>query len=195
MAAALGIRHRRAALGGAVFVVRLLYAPRRASAARCGGAALGPILPRCSARGTLRNASADQLAIEGFTGERVAAAPLGGLALSQAVCTNSIYRCRTAIDSSAVAYLEEAFGAEHERTYGHRAGRKSRSSWSRWVVARAAEGESVPERVRSSRPAAAAAAAAYFGMIGWLETPVVRRSDLSKSRAGLSSSRNTTRRV
>lgn len=47
------------------------------------------------------------------------------------------------------------------------------------------DGESVPERVRPSRPEPAPPPPrkAYFGAeTGWLETPVLRRSDLSNTR-------------
>lgn len=50
------------------------------------------------------------------------------------------------------------------------------------------DGESVSERVRPSRPEPAPPPPrkAYFGAeTGWLETPVLRRSDLSTPRTGL----------
>jgi N-methylhydantoinase A len=84
------------------------------------------------------------------------------------------------------AYLEEAFGREHEKTYGHRAGADEPVELvSIQVVGQGLRaGPSVPERVRASRaePAPPPPRAAYFG--SWIETPVMRRSDLARPRTG-----------
>jgi len=83
------------------------------------------------------------------------------------------------------AVLEERFGAEHERTYGHRAGAGEPVE----IVALQVVGRGLPERPRmpdrlapqsamtargeTSRPA-------YFGRAhGWLETAVIARAALS----------------
>jgi N-methylhydantoinase A len=85
-----------------------------------------------------------------------------------------------------LASLEDAFGREHEKTYGHRAGADEPVELvSVQVVGQGLrEGPSVPERVRPSRPEPAPPPPrkAYFG--SWIETPVMRRSDLSKGRQG-----------
>jgi N-methylhydantoinase A len=85
-----------------------------------------------------------------------------------------------------IAYLEEAFGREHEKTYGHRAGADEPVELvSIQVVGQGVrEGAAVPERVRASRsePTPPPPRKAYFG--SWIETPVVRRSDLAKLRTG-----------
>ena len=85
-----------------------------------------------------------------------------------------------------VSHLEEAFGREHERTYGHRAGEDEPVELvSIQVVGLGLrEGAAVPERVRSSRPEPVPPPPrrAYFG--SWLDTPVVRRSDLAAPRTG-----------
>jgi len=84
------------------------------------------------------------------------------------------------------AYLEEAFGREHEKTYGHRAGADEPVELvSIQVVGQGLrEGPSVPERVRPSRPEPVPPPPrkAYFGT--WIETPVLRRSELGKPHAG-----------
>jgi N-methylhydantoinase A len=93
-----------------------------------------------------------------------------------------------ALDDDMVAYLEEAFGQEHERTYGHRAGPEEPVE----LVAIQLVGSGlradggVPQRVTPSRaePDASAPRRAYFGPHGWIETPVLRRSDLAKARTG-----------
>ena len=66
---------------------------------------------------------------------------------------------------------------------------RSRSSWSSIQVVgqRPARGRGVPERVAPSRaePAPRPPRRAYFGaQHGWLETPVLRRSDLATARPG-----------
>jgi N-methylhydantoinase A len=86
-------------------------------------------------------------------------------------------------------YLEEAFSREHEKTYGHRAGADEPVELvAIQVVGQGLrEGASVPERVRPSRaePAPPPARPAYFGpQRGWLETPILRRSDLTASTKG-----------
>jgi N-methylhydantoinase A len=85
-----------------------------------------------------------------------------------------------------VGYLEEAFGREHERTYGHRAGAEEPVELvSIQVVGQGVrEGAAIPERVRMSRaePTPPPPRQAYFG--AWVETPVMRRSDLARPRTG-----------
>jgi N-methylhydantoinase A len=88
-----------------------------------------------------------------------------------------------------VAHLEEAFGREHEKTYGHRAGTEEPVELvSIQVVGQGLrDGAGVPERVRPSRaePEPPAPRPAWFGAAhGWVETPVLRRSDLAMPRVG-----------
>ena len=83
-----------------------------------------------------------------------------------------------------VAHLEEAFGAEHETTYGHRAGPEEPVELvAIQVVGQGLrEGTGVPERMVPSRaePEPRPPRRAYFGAEhGWIETPVLRRSDLA----------------
>jgi N-methylhydantoinase A len=86
-----------------------------------------------------------------------------------------------------VAHLEEAFGAEHERTYGHRAGPEEPVE----LVAIQLVGAGLRDGKRVVNVASANATArpqaarkAYFGEHGWLETPVLTRADLAGGRAG-----------
>lgn len=83
------------------------------------------------------------------------------------------------------ALLSERFGAEHERTYGHRAGAEEPVE----VVTLQAVGRGIAESPRMPERLALVAAAmppgenlrrAYFGRRhGWLETPVILRSALA----------------
>ena len=94
-----------------------------------------------------------------------------------------------ALDGDAVAAIEEAFGREHERTYGHRAGVDEPVE----IVTLRVVGQGipdrprVPERVQIGRGGAAGAATrrVYFGRaIGWRETPILARADLATARSG-----------
>jgi N-methylhydantoinase A len=97
-----------------------------------------------------------------------------------------------AIDARMVEHLEEAFGQEHEKTYGHRAGKDEPVELvSIQVVGQGLRpndggGSAIPERLKPSRaePQPPPPRRAYFGEDGWLETPIVRRSDLTGERPG-----------
>jgi N-methylhydantoinase A len=92
------------------------------------------------------------------------------------------------LDAAAIARLEEAFGQEHERTYGHRAGPEEPVELTEIRLI----GQGVPEHpLRPQAPGLAAggpplpARRAYFGpATGWLDTPVLRRGDLAVARQG-----------
>ena len=131
----------------------------------------------------------EQLATEGFTGasarlRRAAALHYHGQSFELTVPVPA-----GAIDASMMTHIEEAFAAEHEKTYGHRAGADEPVELvSMQVVGQGLrKGAGVPERVRPSRaePVPPAPRRAYFGLAhGWVETPVMRRSDLASGRAG-----------
>jgi N-methylhydantoinase A len=99
-----------------------------------------------------------------------------------------------AIDAAMVSHLEEAFGQEHEKTYGHRAGPDEPVELvAIQIVGQGLrQGDAVPGRVRPSRaePQPPRPRLAYFGgdgnghAAGWVETPVLRRSDLANPRSG-----------
>ena len=93
------------------------------------------------------------------------------------------------LTDAALAELEEAFGLEHERTYGHRAGPDEPAEIvSINLVARGIpEQARVPEKlqVSSEYTTARAPRHAYFGLEhGWVETPVLRRADLKVTQLG-----------
>lgn len=93
------------------------------------------------------------------------------------------------LDEAAVRQLEEAYGREHERTYGHRAGPDEPVELvGIQVIGRGLRpGTSVAERVMPHRTEAATPPPrqAYFGPEqGWIETPVLRRADLATPRTG-----------
>ncbi len=95
------------------------------------------------------------------------------------------------LDRAALSVLEESFGTEHERTYGHRAGIEEPVE----LVSLEVIGRGLPDAPRGVAAAAASLAPdiaitsprrrAYFGPAqGWLEARVVNRSDLRTPRPG-----------
>ena len=125
----------------------------------------------------------DQLAVEGFTGERAKIRRSAALHYHGQTYELTVPLPDGPIDFHA---LEEAFGREHEKTYGHRAGAEEPVELvSMQVVGQGVRDiASVPERVRPSRaePAPPAPRPAYF--TSWVETPVLRRSELATPRTG-----------
>ena len=131
----------------------------------------------------------EQLAAEGFTATSARVRRSAALHYHGQSYELTVPLADGPIDTAALAHLEEDFGREHEKTYGHRAGADEPVELvSIQVVGQGLrEGGSVPERVRASRPEPAPPPPrrAYFGApTGWLETPILRRSDLSAPRAG-----------
>jgi N-methylhydantoinase A len=93
------------------------------------------------------------------------------------------------LDRQALLALEDVFGAEHETTYGHRAGKEEPVELVNIQVVGQGipDRPSVPDRVRPDRPTRPdeGSRQAYFGpRIGWLETPVLARADLATARPG-----------
>jgi N-methylhydantoinase A len=90
------------------------------------------------------------------------------------------------ITAASLGELEQAFAAEHERTYGHRAGEDEPVEIvSLNLVAITPSGSSAaPLRAPPSGPAGQRSRQAYFGEHGWLTTPVLARGDLAQPRRG-----------
>jgi N-methylhydantoinase A len=95
------------------------------------------------------------------------------------------------IDRAALAALEEAYGVEHERTYGHRAGAEEPVE----LVTLKVIGRGVPDVPRAALAGKAELPEgvviakplrqAYFGSVhGWHDTDVVNRTDLAEPRRG-----------
>jgi N-methylhydantoinase A len=133
--------------------------------------------------GVLAEEARGQLAAEGFAGNRIRIRRSAALHYHGQTYELVVPLPEGPLD---IGWLEEAFAAEHEKTYGHRAGPDEPVE----LVAIQAvgqglrDGPSVPERVRPSRPEPEPPPPrkAYFG--SWIETPVLRRSDLSQPRQG-----------
>jgi N-methylhydantoinase A len=96
-----------------------------------------------------------------------------------------------ALDAAALSAIEEAFGVEHERTYGHRAGVDEPVE----LVSLEVIGRGIPDQPRAQSAAAASLAPdiaiaaptrrAYFGpQQGWQEARIVNRSALKTPHPG-----------
>jgi N-methylhydantoinase A len=135
-----------------------------------------------------------QLTAENFEGERVRLRRSAALHYQGQSYELTVPVPDGPVDGKMVTLLEEAFGEEHERTYGHRAGPDEPVELvSIQIVGQGLrEGAGVPERVQPSRaePGPPPPRRAYFGddgngrAAGWIETPVLRRSDLASGRNG-----------
>jgi N-methylhydantoinase A len=130
-----------------------------------------------------------QLAIEGFRGAQARLRRSAALHYQGQSYELTVPVPEGQLDQKMVADLEEAFGQEHEKTYGHRAGPEEPVELvSIQVVGQGLrEGAGVPERVRSSRaePEPPPPRPAWFGaQYGWVETPILRRTDLALARFG-----------
>jgi N-methylhydantoinase A len=137
----------------------------------------------------LAEQAAAQLEAEGFTGASARIKRSAALHYKGQTYELTVPVPDGPIDGQMVAHLEEAFGAEHERTYGHRAGPEEPVELVAIQVVGAGlrVGSGVPERVSSSRaePAAGEPRRAYFGAeAGWIETPVLCRAELGAPRTG-----------
>jgi N-methylhydantoinase A len=123
-----------------------------------------------------------QLAAEGFSGAAVRLE-------RSADCRYQGQSFELTVPVTESLAIDEAFGREHERTYGHRAGPDEPVE----IVSLRVVGRGLSERPRvPDRPAPAAALErpatmrrVYFGaQAGWLTTPILARADLATPREG-----------
>jgi len=147
----------------------LLYADVEHHYSRNLPAAVAPSRPRRDRARLdgLAGQAVAQLATEDFHGDRVRLRRSAALALPGAELRADRAGARRRDRRTMLAYLEEAFGPEHEKTYGHRAGPTSPSSWfAIQVVGQGLrQGAGIPDRVRPSRaePEPPPPRPAYFG--------------------------------
>jgi len=142
--------------------------------------------------GRLEDEARRQLAAEGFSGVAVRLE-------RSADCRYQGQSFELTVPVTESLALDEAFGREHERTYGHRAGPDEPVE----IVSLRVVGRGLSERPRvPDRPAAAAGGSrgqggemaapaagtmrrVYFGaQLGWLTTPILSRADLATPREG-----------
>jgi N-methylhydantoinase A len=139
--------------------------------------------------GELETEATAQLAAEGFSAGRIALSRAADLRYHGQSFELAVVVPAGPLTAQDLADLEEAFGREHERTYGHRAGEAEPVELvSLRLVARGLhESDRLPAYLHAApqpggdRPAPPPRRA-YFGReCGWLETPVVGRDDIPAS--------------
>jgi N-methylhydantoinase A len=132
----------------------------------------------------------DQLAADGFAPDQMRLRRAANMHYQGQTFELTVPVPMGPLDIPALSHLAEAFGQEHERTYGHRAGPEEPVE----IVNIQVVGQGVPKRPRVPHrllPARGDAGRAlpprqaYFGpQVGWLATPVLHRADLATPRAG-----------
>jgi N-methylhydantoinase A len=129
-----------------------------------------------------------QLAAEGFTGAAAQVTRSAALHYHGQSFDLTVPVPDGPLDAAALGALDEAFGAEHERTYGHRAGADEPVELvSIQVIGRGLRPRgALPEHSGTTRGTEAPPPRpAYFGPeTGWVETPVLHRADLVTERPG-----------
>jgi N-methylhydantoinase A len=133
----------------------------------------------------LESEAVEQLAAEGFTGstqsvQRTASLRYKGQTHELEVDWSG------AISAEKLDALAEAFGEEHARVYGHRAGAAEPVELITLRVSGRGLGDRPPLARASDRSTGAhGARQAYFGpKLGWLDTPILSRKDLENGRDG-----------
>ena len=138
---------------------------------------------------TLESQAREQLAAEGFPPERMRIRRAANMHYHGQIFELTVPIVDGPIDADAIAAIEESFGVEHERTYGHRAGPEEPVE----IVNVELVGQGIPDRPRvpdslhteTRRARALGPRSAYFGPEpGWIETAVVARADLGSRREG-----------
>jgi N-methylhydantoinase A len=128
---------------------------------------------------------------DGFTQEQIALERAAALHYQGQSFELEVPVPPAAIDRATLVALEEAYGVEHEKTYGHRAGADEPVE----LVTLKVVGRGVPEIPRAALAATARLPEdvviaqplrhAYFGPArGWCDTAIINRSDLREPRAG-----------
>jgi N-methylhydantoinase A len=138
----------------------------------------------------LARAAVSQLAADGFSPEQMRIRRAANMHYQGQTFELTVSVPNGALDAKALTDLAEAFGQEHARTYGHRAGPEEPVE----IVNIQVVGQGIPERRRvpdKLSPARSDAGRrsphrqAYYGpQVGWLETPVLHRADLTMPREG-----------
>jgi len=158
---------------------------RKALLAAIDAAEVGAIL------GELEGEARTRLAEDGFAEDRLAIERAAALHYQGQSFELEVPVPGGVIDRAVLTTLEEAYGVEHEKTYGHRAGAEEPVE----LVTLKVIGRGVPEVPRAALAAKAELPRsvviaeplrqAYFGPVhGWRDTDVVNRADLAEPRRG-----------
>jgi N-methylhydantoinase A len=170
----------------------LLYADVEHHYSRTFRRLLGSVDPRelSAAWDQLAREAIDQLKADGFSAPQMRLRKSANMHYQGQTFELTVPVPEGPLDAAALAHLAEAFGQEHERTYGHRAGPEEPVE----IVNIQVVGQGMPDRPRVPDRLSPArrdgggglpARQTYFGRrVGWLETPVLRRADLATPREG-----------
>jgi len=128
----------------------------------------------------------DELRRECFADDRITTTRIADLHYKGQIYDLSVPAPEGDFDAAKLAILEEAFGEEHLRTYGHRAGPEEPVELVNLrVVARAEpEGERTATAIAPQTRGSGESRQAYFGKAGWCDTPILGRGDLATETAG-----------
>ena len=134
--------------------------------------------------GEMEREARETLAAEGYVDGRVTARWQADLRYSGQSFELTVPLESRTVDPTAVEHLREAFGQEHERTYGHRGGPGQPVDLVnlRLVAAGLPDRPRAPSNTRLGtvqRTTARADRRAYFSPAGLLDTPVLDRPDLA----------------
>jgi len=139
---------------------------------------------------TLEDQAREQLKIDGFSADQMRFRRSANMHYKGQIFELTVPAPDGDFDKSKVAQLEEAFGQEHERTYGHRAGPEEPVELvnAQLIGMGIPDRPRIPEKVTAERRGPTGALPnrkAYFGPeAGWLDTPVIHRADLAEARPG-----------
>jgi len=139
---------------------------------------------------TLEDQAREQLKIDGFSDDQMRFRRSANMHYKGQIFELTIFAPNGDFNLEKIAELEEAFGQEHERTYGHRAGPEEPVELvnAQLIGMGIPDRPRIPERVTAERRGPTGALPnrnAYFGpATGWLDTPVIHRADLTEPRSG-----------
>lgn len=131
-----------------------------------------------------------QLAKDGFTPNQMQFRRAANMHYKGQIFELTVAAPDGAFDRSKISNLEEAFGSEHERTYGHRAGPEEPIELvnAQLIGMGLPDSSRVPEQLSFERKGFQGelpSRNAYFGPEhGWQETQVFHRADLSSAKKG-----------
>ncbi len=139
---------------------------------------------------TLENQARGQLRIDGFSDMQMQFRRAANMHYKGQIFELTVPAPNGSFDAEKIAQLEDLFGQEHERTYGHRAGPEEPVELvnAQLIGMGIPDQSRIPEKVTVERRGPQGKLPnrqAYFGRdTGWIETPVLHRSDLGKPMSG-----------
>ena len=137
----------------------------------------------------LENIARIQLRRDGFENDRMQFSRAANMHYKGQIFELTIPAPAGDFDTNKIAKLEDAFGQEHERTYGHRAGPEEPVELvnAQLVGLGIPDSPRIPDQIYADnlKPKATESRKAYFGQsVGWLSTPILSRTDLKTSLTG-----------